>query len=122
MIKKGSDNFYHPKDENEIADLVKHARANHLKVRVSGSGHSTPAAIYTGNFPQKNYAPSIPPNDPNINIMLDQMRKVIDIDTIKKQVTVQAGCHLGYDPYDPTISTPENGLFPQIDAQGLAFP
>lgn len=41
----------------------------------------------------------------------------------KKQVTVQAGCHLGMDPFDPTGSSDiKNSLFYQLDQAGLAVP
>lgn len=114
---KGSDSFYHPTNEQDVIDLVTFARANKLKVRVRGSAHSVPAAIYTDNFDE---AP--PSNDRNINIILDKMC-AIAVDPDRKQVTVQAGCHLGYDPYDPThTSTEQNSLFHHLQQHNLAFP
>lgn len=116
MITKADDGYYHPKDEAEIAELVKHAVANGLNVRVRGSGHSEVPAILTGNFSH----PST--DDPNINLYLDNMIAV-RFDDAQQQVTVEAGCHLGEDPADIThTSTLENSLFYQIDQRGWAFP
>ncbi|MEZ4670854.1 MAG: hypothetical protein R3E39_23370 [Anaerolineae bacterium] len=37
MILKAPDGYFHPRNEAEICELVKHAAANRLKVRVRGS-------------------------------------------------------------------------------------
>ena len=111
-IRLGTDGFYHPDNENQIRDLILYAVGNNLKVRVRGSGHSIPNAIYTGNRKTNN----------GIDITLDRMRSV-SIDKERKQVTVQAGCHLGMDPFDPTGSSDiKNSLFYQMDQAGLAVP
>lgn len=116
MISKGSDGFYHPETEAQISDLIKDAITRQVKVRVRGSAHSVKAAIYTGNF-------DTPPLDEtSIDIILDQMCQVT-FDEANQQVTAQAGCHLGRDPFDPThTSTVENSLFYQVDQKGWAFP
>ncbi|MBA3868067.1 MAG: FAD-binding protein [Anaerolineae bacterium] len=113
MISKAEDGFYHPTTEAEICELVKHAAEQGLKVRVRGSGHSVQSAIYTGDFK------SPPRDDPNINIYLDNMISVC-FDYEHKQVTAEAGCHLGKDPTDPT-STIKNSLLYQIDCKGWAL-
>jgi hypothetical protein len=116
MIPRAADGYYHPANEEEIVELVQHARAEGLKIRVRGAAHSVEAAIYTGDF----LAP--PPSEPGINIYMDRMIAV-SFDDEKQQVTVEAGCHLGYDPADPAgTSTVENSLFYQLDQHGWAFP
>src|SRR4051812_24441761 len=116
MIQKGDDGFYHPASEREIGELIQHAGANGLKVRVRGSAHSVKAAIFTGNFEQP------PTTDRDLNLILDRMTQV-SFDEAKQQVTAQGGCHLGLDPMDPTgQSTRENSLFFQVDQKGWAFP
>lgn len=116
MIPRAADGYYHPANEEEIVELVQHARAEGLKIRVRGAAHSVEAAIYTGDF----LAP--PSSEPGINIYMDRMIAV-SFDDEKQQVTVEAGCHLGYDPADPAgTSTVENSLFYQLDQHGWAFP
>jgi hypothetical protein len=49
--------------------------------------------------------------------------KEVKIDNGKMQATVQAGCHLGRDPSDPTEnSNLQNSLLYQLDQAGLAVP
>ncbi|RYF87119.1 MAG: FAD-binding protein [Chitinophagaceae bacterium] len=118
-IQPDANGYYHPKNENDISDLIKYAIANQLKVRVRGAGQSVSKSIYTDNFYSKTNGPD------GIVIMLDNMRKVLEIVNEKdgKYVTVQAGCNLGFDPYDPVnISTEENSLFYQLREAGLAIP
>lgn len=58
----------------------------------------------------------------DIFVMLSKMNRV-HIDEKAMEVTVEAGCHLDYDPEDPTkISTPTNGLFKRLDKKGFALP
>jgi FAD/FMN-containing dehydrogenase len=116
-ITRYTDGFYHPKNEDEIIDLIRLAVANDLKVRVRGAAHSSVhAAIYTGNFA------SPPSVDNDINIILDQMC-AIEFDETKTLVMVQAGCHFGYDPADPTgTSTLENSLVYQLQQRSWALP
>ena len=114
MIARAADGYYHPASEDQVVGLVQHARAEGLKIRVRGSAHSVEAAIYTGDF-------SAPPlAERHINIYMDRMTAVTFDDT-RQQVTVQAGCHLGYDPADPAgQSTVENSLFYQLEQHGWA--
>ena len=106
--------FYHPSGEGDVRDLIIYAKENGKKIRVRGSAHSVKAAIFT--------SPNLQNNDSGIDIMLDKMREV-KIDKDKMTVKVQAGCHLGRDPYDPSgTSNLINSLFYQLDAEGLAVP
>lgn len=108
-LAMGPDGFYHPCTEEQICALIQRAKREGRSVRVRGSGHSVAAAITSA-------APGA------INILLDQLA-AISIDREKKQVTAQAGCHLGRDPFDPAgNSTVENSLFYQLDQAGLAIP
>ncbi len=112
IMQIGHDGFYHPGNEDQIRELILYAIEQGLKVRVRGSGHSVRDAIYTGNRLTHN----------GIDIMLDMM-KTVSIDKVRKQVTVQAGCHLGKDPFHPTgDSDVKNSLFYQMDQAGLAIP
>lgn len=114
-VEMGTDGYYHPSNEHEISELVNYAAREGATVRVRGSAHSVNAAIYTGDFAE----PALERGD--INIYMDMMIDV-EFDNEKMQVTVQAGCHLGRDPEDPTnTSTRENSLFYQLDRHGWAF-
>nr|WP_240410082.1 D-arabinono-1,4-lactone oxidase [Flavisolibacter nicotianae] len=120
-IEPDANGFYQPKDEYQIKLLIEYAIASKLhpkKIRVRGAGQSAKGSIYTDHF-----EPGGKNNDPKeIVIILSLMRRV-DIDKDKKQVTVQAGCNLGFDPYDPSeISTEDNSLFYQLREAGLAIP
>src|SRR5258706_656356 len=47
----------------------------------------------------------------------------VTFDDARMRVTVQAGCHLGRDPRDPTrTSTWENSLLAQLESRGWALP
>ncbi len=99
--------YYLPADEDQIKLLINEARNHSKQIRVRGSYHSVQEAV----DPSRN----------GIYVMLSKMYSV-SINTINETVTVQAGCHLGYDKVDPTgISTPENNLFAILDAAGYAM-
>jgi microsomal dipeptidase-like Zn-dependent dipeptidase/FAD/FMN-containing dehydrogenase len=117
----GCDGFHHPESEDEIRSLIHFAHRTGRKLRVRGAGHSIGAAIYTDGF-----APGMTP-DRDVNVMLDQMAGLCFHDPSPDgrtiQVTVQAGCHLGFDPSDPTQrSNPQNSLFYQLEQRGWALP
>ncbi len=117
MIKNMSEDmngFYHPSNDEEVRELILYAKENGKKIRVRGSAHSVKDAIYTSADWRK--------NDNGIDIMLDKLREV-KIDKKNKTVKVQAGCHLGRDPFDPSgTSNLINSLFFQLDQEGLAVP
>ncbi|MBS1916952.1 MAG: FAD-binding protein [Bacteroidetes bacterium] len=117
MIQPDANGLYHPASESDIISLVQYAVQNKLQVRVTGAAQSVSGAIFTDGFSLQNNNPATN----NINILLDQMRSVT-FDDANMQVTVQAGCNLGFNPYDPAkVSTPENGLFYQLNQKGWSI-
>ena len=118
MIQPDANGLYHPLNEEDIISLIQYAITNKLQVRVRGAAESVPGSVFTDGYNPTANSPSTR----NINIMLDQMRTVTFTDN-SSLVTVQAGCNLGYDPFDPTgVSKPGNGLFDQLQAHELAIP
>lgn len=115
-----------PKDVQEVINLVQEAYDRHLKIVVRGSGHSFPLMdqMQAGiTDPAKTDALASHPNpdakDPNASltkfIMLSYLNSV-DIEPNAGLVRVGAGCHLGYDPFDPSgVSTLENSLLFRLD-------
>lgn len=104
----GTVQYYLPADIKELQLLINEARHKQKKIRIRGSYHSVPAAVDS--------------DSDGLFVMLSHMNKVV-IDKSKKIVTVEAGCHLGYDKVDPTgTSTPGNSLFVQLDVAGFALP
>jgi FAD/FMN-containing dehydrogenase len=113
---RGTDGFFHPTSEAELAMLAKAARLEGAKLRVRGSAHSVAGAIYTDDGPDP---PSI---RRHFDVMLDRYIGVT-FDDARLRVTVQAGCHLGHDPRDPTrTSTWDNSLLAQLEQRGWALP
>lgn len=113
---RGSDGFFHPTTEEELAILVRAARSQAAKLRVRGSAHSVAGAIYTDD------GPDAQPVRRHFDVMLDRYIAVT-FDDARLRVTVQAGCHLGHDPRDPTrTSTWENSLLAQLENRGWALP
>src|SRR5688572_17690345 len=111
IISKGSDGFYHPSSEEELAALVKQAGLNRKKLRVRGAAHSVGCAIYANPCGEKDnhVDKQTPPPGDDYNVMLDQYRGMRVIDREKRLVEVDAGINLGLDPSDPTgTSTLEN--------------
>ncbi len=114
--KPGAAGYYHPENEEDIRQLISRAKQENLKIRVRGSAHSVNAAIYTRDYE------SPPGDERDINIFLDNMRGIV-FDDKEMQVTVQAGCHMGRDPADPTkTSTEENSLVHQLEQRKWALP
>lgn len=94
------DGYYHPITEEDIITLVKRAHKLGLQIRCRGAAHSVGQSIYTdsGNdypsVPNK-VSEDLPPEGPNINIMLDQFKQLDWIDEKKGIVEAEAGIHLG---------------------------
>jgi hypothetical protein len=113
-LAKDQSGFYHPTSEDEICQLVQRAGREGVPIRVRGAAHSLRQAIYTHPDPATSHG---------INLMLDQYAHIVAFDDVNRRVTVQAGCHLGHDPYDPTgTSTLANSLVYQLHQRGWALP
>lgn len=101
--------FYLPQSVDDVKALLRQAKQAGQSVSVRGSGHSFPLTPQTETSAN------------TMHIMLSHLNAV-SLDKTTGIVTVQAGCHLGLDPFDPTkISTTENSLCYQLDpldAQG----
>lgn len=99
--------IHHPADESEVQELVAHARARDLPLRVIGTGHSVDPAIL----------------DPQgIAVALDRLDG-IDYDDERMRVTVGGGVRLGGNPRDRSGGSPvETGLCWRLEQRGWALP
>ena len=115
VLQQDAAGIYHPKSESDIQLLIAEARKSKVQLRVVGAAQSVPAGIYTDAYLQN-------PAESDINIMLDAFRSISYNDSLM-QVTVGAGINLGFNPFDPTnTSTPDNGLYPQLQQKGWSIP
>lgn len=110
IIERGTDGYYHPASEEELRALCAYAYEKRLPLRVRGSQHSVPAAIYMTGYQGEGRPP-----EGSIAVMLDRYRNVVITpdrdDPSRALVEVEAGCNLGRNPYDPTgTSTWQNSL------------
>ena len=105
----GKRSFEHPETEQDLVRLVQRARGLGGQLRVRGALHSVGGAIFTDD------------DSRNTNVQLDRYNRILAFDDAKKQVTVQAGIHLGVDPLDPS-STRDNSLLYQLERKGWALP
>ena len=96
----------------ELRQAILDARSQGKKLRVAGSQHSKPAAIF-GDDPTTTTRIKLTGDLKSINVISQQPDELV--------VEVGAGCSLGIDGFD-LMSTPENSLFRTIDALGYAFP
>lgn len=110
MITPDANGLYHPRSEDDVIALIRHARANRLQVRVRGAAQSVPTGVFADEVPKGR----------NINIQLDKLRGVT-FDKERMRVTVQGGTNLHVDPRDPT-SSERNGLYFQLNKRGWALP
>jgi hypothetical protein len=105
--------YWLPENNDDVITLVNDASKNNEIICVRGSGHSFPLV---GTLETEKQSSS---GKKYKYIMLAKMFGVemLDPNTVK----VQAGCHLGIDPFDPTkISTTENSLCYYLDNLGTA--
>ena len=119
MISPDSNGLYHPSRDQDVIDLITYANANKLQVRVRGAAQSADGAVYTDG-----YNPTAGAGSKNINMELDQLRSVV-FNMPAMQVTVGAGCNLGFDPYDPSGTSAQNNsnnLFAQLNSIGWSIP
>lgn len=106
-----------PKDVDQVVGLVQYAEQHKAKIVVRGSGHSFPLIrqVQDESHRQPEVAPKPLEAGKYLYIMLSYLNSVIP-DQATGQVKVGAGCHLGYDPFDPSgVSTLENSLLYQLD-------
>lgn len=109
MITPDANNLYHPESEDEIVSLIQFAIENKLQVRVQGASQSVGGAV-TADIGK------------NINMELDQLSS-ISFDDANMQVTVGAGCNLGYNPFDPAgKSSVQASLFYKLNEHGWSIP
>jgi len=108
--------YWLPANNDDVMSLVEEAATKGEIICVRGSGHSFPMI---GNLEKEQTSSS---GKPYKYIMLSNMNAVKMVD--QNTVWVQAGCHLGYDPFDqtpadsPFKSTLENSLCYQLDSLG----
>ena len=105
--------YWLPENNNDVITLVNEASNNNEIICVRGSGHSFPLI---GDLETEKKSST---GKTYKYIMLAKMyaMQMLDPNTVR----VQAGCHLGVDPFDPTgISTVENSLCYQLDNLGTA--
>jgi D-arabinono-1,4-lactone oxidase len=104
--------YWLPASNNDVVALVNEAVKNNEIICVRGAAHSFPliGTLESGSKTGKVYK----------YLILSKMDGVaITGDLVK----VDAGCHLGPDPWDPTgTSTLENSLLYQLDQKGLSIP
>ncbi len=106
----GVRDYHHPKNGDEVCELIERARNENKKIRVAGARHSESKGIF---------AP-----DDHYNLMLDQMRSIEPAEDAgeRKRFWVGAGCNLGKDPWDPSgTSKWVNSLNYQLEQMGLAL-
>ena len=108
-------NYYLPKTNDDLVTLITEAKNQNKQICLRGSGHSFPLI------------PNLEGTQNCIYILLSYFNTVT-FDDKNMQVKVGGGCHLGFDPYDPTPastgvnSTDENSLFTQVFNHGWAIP
>ena len=100
--------YWLPEHNADVITLVNDAVANNEIICLRGSGHSFPLIgdleTEKKSITGKTYK----------YVMLSEMYAIQMLD--ENTVKVQAGCHLGVDPFDPTgISTVANSLCYQLD-------
>jgi hypothetical protein len=119
-IPIGSDGFYHPANETELACLVKKAYHEGREIRARGAAHSVSHAIYTDPLATlvNHVEQQTPPPGDNLNVMFDRYIGWRVVDEERMLVECDAGIHLGIDPSDPTgTSTEANSLLWQLWTQ-----
>jgi D-arabinono-1,4-lactone oxidase len=108
--------YWLPESNDDVIALVNEAAAKNEIICVRGSGHSFPLI---GDLEVAHVSEMT--GKPYKYVLLSKMYSIemVDATTVK----VQAGCHLGVDPFDPTkLSTVENSLCYFLDQRGLALP
>lgn len=96
--------YYQPESVEEVKELIIRAKQDNKQIVVRGAGHSFPMS------------PTLEADSSYIHVLLTYLNKITHLNWETGKVTVQAGCHLGFDPYDPAgVSTEQNSLLYQLD-------
>jgi len=96
--------YYLPETVLDVKSLLRLAKRENKIIALRGAAHSFPLAETLAKDPSY------------LHIMLNLLNKITYLDWGKGIVTVQAGCHLGHDPFDPSgVSTLQNALLFQLD-------
>jgi hypothetical protein len=123
-LLQAEDGYYHPASEADVIALIQFAAANRRQVRVRGATHSVAWSIYTDPVncvPANQTLVGMPPASDDLNLALDQMIAVDWLDEENGVVEVEAGCHLGRNPFDQFgSSTLENSFLFQAFQKGWA--
>ncbi len=99
-----STEYFLPESIEETKGLIEQAKSSGKTIVMRGAGHSFPMV------------PDQEKDETLMHVMLTYLNKITALDWSKGTVTVQAGCHLGLDPFDPTgVSTEDNSLLFQLD-------
>src|SRR5690606_32780503 len=74
-VSRGADGYYHPNDVTEVQWLVRYAAGaidgTRRSLRVRGSAHSVPAAIYSDGYDGEGQ-----PSSADVEVMLDRLRRI----------------------------------------------
>jgi D-arabinono-1,4-lactone oxidase len=97
--------YFQPENIQDVNDLIVTAKENNKIIVIQGARHSYP---FTDEITKD--------NPRNIYVLLTYLNKITTHDWDQGIFTVQAGCRIGYDPFDETgVSTLENSLVFQLD-------
>lgn len=85
-----------PRTSRELGRIIRDAVREKKLVRVLGSGHSAPPAIFGDAEPQpRGRRPS---RERCVHVSLDSLDRVLDVDRPRRRISVQAGMRIGVDP------------------------
>jgi D-arabinono-1,4-lactone oxidase len=85
-----------PRTSGELGRIIRDAVRDKKLVRVLGSGHSAPPAIFGDAAPQpRSRRPS---RERCVHISLELLDRVLDVDRARRRISVQAGLRIGVDP------------------------
>ncbi len=97
--------YFQPENIDDVKSLILNANQYQKKIIIQGAKHSFPFSDDVSE-----------PNASNIYVLLTYMNKIVEADFDKGIFTVQAGCRLGFDPFDETgVSTLGNSFVYQLD-------
>ena len=97
--------YFQPENIDDVKTLIFSANLYQKRIIIQGAKHSFPFSDSVGK-----------PNASYIYVLLTYLNNIVKADFEKGIFTVQAGCRLGFDPFDETgVSTLENSLDFQLD-------